>query len=209
MIAMRQLILYWLSVLSLATAFEIPQIQSFLSAISNNFDDFLPALSISNETAQEQAQQLDLRKRQYSNTCPKHFSNCDNLGAPSLCCANGAVCSADAAGHVACCPIGAACTGTIGGVITAGTVNSIGSLMSQTATITTTGSFVPVTTSNGLVVATSPTAAVTQTAGQYNPSTSGRGFVVDGTSTVATPGAAVRGAQIVSRPRVKISGIVC
>ena len=75
-------------------------------------------------------------------------------------------------------------------MITAGTMNSLGSLVSGTATTTfdgqATSSFVnaaTTTTTNGLVDATS---------------TSGGGFVIDGTSTVATPGAAVRGAEIVS-----------
>jgi len=85
-------------------------------------------------------------------------------------------------------------------VITAGTVNSVGSLMSGTATTTalggaTTSSFVyagQTTTTNGLVAASVPS-----TVGQQTTNSNG-GFVIDGTSTVATPGAAVRGVEIVS-----------
>jgi hypothetical protein len=205
---MRHVALLCLIITTLTYAIQIPDIRSFLSAISVTLEDYIPPTFSTNETSSEQEPEHDLLKRQYSNTCPTHFNNCDNLGAPSLCCADGAVCSADAAGHVACCPIGAACSGTIGGVITAGTVNSIGSLISGGATQTavvggngrTTSSFVNAgtTTSGGLVQATTPTSARTQTPGQYYPSTSGNGFVVDGTSTVATPGAAVRGVQVVS-----------
>ena len=185
------------------TAFQLPDIQSFVSALSITLEDYLSPALLSNETATEEVRKHDLRKRQFSNTCPQNFANCANLGAPGLCCADDAICSADSAGHVACCPSGAACSGTIGGVITQGTVNSIGSLISGTAA-TGTSSFVnaATTTGGGLVIATTPT-ATSQTAGQYNPSTSGNGFVIDGTSTVATPGAAVRGAQIVS---LKLSG---
>lgn len=170
---------------TLCTAFRIhPNIQNFIQAFSISLDDYLPPTYTPDRSH-------ELLKRQYSNTCPTHFSACSNLGASDLCCASGAVCSADAAGHVACCPIGAACSGTIAGVITAGTVNSLGSLISGSATTTLDGqgtsSFVnaitATTTSNGLVNA-SPT--------------SGNGFVIDGTSTVATPGAAMRGAEIVS-----------
>lgn len=179
------------------TALQLPDFQSFVSAISITLEDYLPPALLSNETATERH---DILKRQFSNTCPNNFGSCANLGAPGLCCANDAICSADAAGHVACCPSGAACSGTIGGVITQGTVNSIGSLITgTTGTGTATSSFVFATTSTsgGLVIASVPT-VTSQGAGQYNPSTSGNGFVIAGSSTVATPGAAVRGAQIVS-----------
>ncbi|KAF1996246.1 hypothetical protein P154DRAFT_498811 [Amniculicola lignicola CBS 123094] len=56
---------------------------------------------------------LELVKRQ---GCAVGYNACSNLGAPGLCCRSNAICSADAAGHVACCPQGAACTGTIAGV---------------------------------------------------------------------------------------------
>lgn len=185
-----------------ATALQLPDFQSFVSALSISIEDYLPPSFLSNDTAV--ATQHELLKRQFSNTCPENFNNCANLGAPGLCCATGAVCSADAAGNVACCPIGAACSGTIGGVITEGTVNSVGSLLNggvpgTAGGATSTSGFVFATTTadGGLVVASTPT-ATSVTPGQFNPSTTANGFVIDGTSTVATPGAAVRGAQIVS-----------
>lgn len=204
---MRTITLIFLA--TLAYAIRIPDIQSFLAAFTFTLEDYLPPVFNANATSADETAPHDLLKRQYSNTCPKHFNSCDNLGAPSLCCADGAVCSADAAGHVACCPSGAACSGTINGIITAGTVNSDGSLIGGSATTTgggggagtTTHSLVPAgatTTSGGLVQATTESQAKTQTPGQYYPSTSGNGFVVDGTSTVATPGAAVRAVQVVS-----------
>lgn len=186
-----------------AIALQLPDFQSFVSALSISLEDYLPPSFLSNDTVI--GKQHELLKRQFSNTCPQDFNNCANLGAPGLCCATGAVCSADSAGHVACCPLGAECSGTIGGVVTEGTVNSVGSLISGGVTATAAGQtstsafvFATTTTSGGLVVASVPT-ATSVTPGQFNPSTSGNGFVIDGTSTVATPGAAVRGAQIVSK----------
>lgn len=55
---------------------------------------------------------LELLKRQIVG-CATGYAGCGNLNAPGLCCRTNQVCSADAAGHVACCPLNAACTGTI------------------------------------------------------------------------------------------------
>lgn len=192
------------AILGIATAFHLPDFQPFFDALPIAVSDYIPA-SLSNQTAQEH----DVLKRQYSNTCPTSFINCQNLGAPQLCCAPSAVCSPDAAGHVACCPSGLACSGTIGGVITAGTLNSNGVVQggaatgattggtlataSATTTIpTTTAGAVPTTTnSNGLVLATGQTTVATGGAA------TGSQFVVASGTTVATPAAAVRAAQIV------------
>lgn len=181
---------------ALTSALRLPNFQDFVSGFSITLEDYLPPAFSTNTSEHE------LLKRQYSNSCPQNFHNCANLGAPGLCCATAAVCSADSAGNVACCPIGAECSGTINGVITAGTVNSDGSLMhSGTAT---TSSFVHAgsTTTNGLVPA--QTTASSQNAGAYHPSTTqggqttnGGGFIVDGTSTVASPAGAARGVEIV------------
>ncbi|CAK4028386.1 Hypothetical predicted protein [Lecanosticta acicola] len=180
-----------------AAAIQLPDFQPFLAALS----DYLPQ-QLQNDTAH------DLLKRQYSNTCPTGFNSCDNLGAPSLCCMSSAICSADSAGHVACCPSGAACTGTIGGVISSGTIGSNGALVGggaaaattttsngalagSAATTTTSFQFASTATSNnGLVAAT--TAATVATGG----GTTGNGFIVAGSSTVATPGAAMRRAEV-------------
>ncbi|EMF16753.1 uncharacterized protein SEPMUDRAFT_129635 [Sphaerulina musiva SO2202] len=175
---------------SVAAAIQLPDLQPFLAALPNVLQDLASSQTLQNETAHE------LLKRQ-SNGCPNNFRSCSNLGAPSLCCISNAVCSADTAGHVACCPSGAACTGTIAGVITAGTVNSNGALVTGTTSgaLAATGLTTPTTTSlqmyttsasNGLVLASS----TTDTAGDG-------GFIVAGTSTVATPGsAAMRNAEI-------------
>ena len=183
---------------ALTSALQLPNFQDLVSRFSITFEDFIPPAFASNASETEGH---DLLKRQFSNTCPQDFRNCANLGAPGLCCASAAVCSADAAGNVACCPTGAECSGTIGGVITAGTVNSVGSVIHGTnAAGATTSSFVfaGTTTGNGLVPANAQTTATSQNAGAYHPTTTtGGGFVVNGGSTVATPGAAVRGADIV------------
>ncbi|KAM3419310.1 hypothetical protein BST61_g5245 [Cercospora zeina] len=172
---------------SIATAIQLPDFQPFLAALPDVLQDLVPQ-SLQNGTAHE------LLKRQ-SNGCPDRFRSCANLGAPSLCCMSNAVCSADYAGHVACCPSGAACTGTIGGIITGGTLNSNGAPATSTAPgdFATTG---PATTtsfevftssvSNGLVIATATEG------GQNNG-----GFVIAGSSVVATPGSAgTRNAEI-------------
>ncbi|EMD01001.1 hypothetical protein BAUCODRAFT_20973 [Baudoinia panamericana UAMH 10762] len=182
-------------------AFLLPDFQPFLSALPITLQDYLPfSLIDTNATYQD-----DLRKRQQtSNACPTLFKSCANLGAPQLCCASGAVCSADFAGHVACCPSGAACSGTISGVITAGTVASDGSLIGGAAATTgglasasTTTPFQTAATTtgtstggNGLVIATTGSTVGT-TAG-----TTGGGFILAGSSTVATPGSGVRRAEV-------------
>lgn len=175
-------------VASIATALQLPDFQPFLQALPDVLQDLVPQ-SLQNGTAHE------LLKRQ-SNGCPDSFRSCANLGAPSLCCMSNAVCSADFAGHVACCPSGAACTGTIGGIITGGTLNSNGAPATSTApggfattSAATTTSFEVFTSSvsNGLVIATATGN------GQNN------GFVIAESSIVATPGSAgTRNAEIVS-----------
>jgi hypothetical protein len=78
---------------------------------------------------------LELVKRQAG--CATGYDSCSNLGAPGLCCRTTQVCSADAAGHVACCPLNNACTGTIGAIATG--VSSLVPTTTVTATTTTTG----------------------------------------------------------------------
>jgi hypothetical protein len=85
---------------------------------------------------------------------------------------------------VACCPRGAACTGTIGAIMTGSSTSS----GSGVASATSSGAV-----SSGLLVP----ASTTQSATASGLSTQG-GFVLDGTETVATPGAGTRGAQAVS-----------
>ncbi|KAM5445807.1 hypothetical protein MaudCBS49596_007096 [Microsporum audouinii] len=57
-----------------------------------------------------------LVKRQ--NLCPAGYNSCAFLGSPEACCQPKAVCSRDAASHIACCPLGAACTGILMGSTT-------------------------------------------------------------------------------------------
>lgn len=195
------------------------------SALQLDYQPFLSALALplslqdyitsTNGTATNTSPAHDILRRQSSDSCPSNFVNCASLGASSLCCDSNAVCSADYAGHVACCPSGAACSGTIGGVITAGTLSNgvlisggvaasttttNGLLVGGAATTTTTQGFVAATTTtgtggNGLVAATT-------TVGESSNS----GFILDGTSTVATPGAAARALQmpLVARGIVKV-----
>lgn len=195
---MRSSTLLLLPAAFLTSALQLPDMQPFLSALPNVLQDYLPE-STSNSTA---AAPHDILKRQYSNTCPKGFDSCANLGAPSLCCVSDAVCSADTAGSVACCPSGAACTGTIGGIITGGTVDASGGLVGVGSTATgvsasTTGFQFASTTTNGggLVAATSPSTVGMEDGG--SETTSG-GFIVNGGQTVATPGAGARAVEIVS-----------
>ncbi|KAK3704297.1 hypothetical protein LTR37_013971 [Vermiconidia calcicola] len=184
---MRLLTTFYLLPPTLTTALNLPNlnIQSFASAFSIGPDDYFSP----NNTDHE------LLKRQYSNTCPESFNDCANLGQPGLCCASAAVCSADAAGRVACCPIGAACSGTAGPVVTEGAVNTIGGLMNSGST---TGAGSATTTTSSFVFA--QTTSQTTQFGLLPTTTGGGGggggFVVDGTSTVATPGAAVRGVDV-------------
>lgn len=184
-----------------SAASQLSNQQPFHTAISFPPPDGLPT-TLHNQTQHELLRRQTIATTT-TNGCPTSFNNCANLGAANLCCAPNAVCSADFAGHVACCPSSAACSGTIGGVITAGTVDGNGAIVgaattdsagvatgsttvATTATATTTTAFQSASSnSNGLVVASTTLAT-------------GTGFVLDGTSTVATPGAAVRGVQVVS-----------
>lgn len=171
------------------SALQLPDLQPFLSAIPISLSDYLPPATDGippqeqKFTPQEKPQQPhhNLFGRQNDDTCPSSYNNCANIGAPGLCCSPSARCSADAAGHVACCPRGAACTGTIGAIPTGSSTGS--------ATGSATG------TGNGGLIVTASTS--TTTAGGDNLQTTG-GFVLDGTQTVATPGAGFRGAQPVS-----------
>lgn len=189
------------------TALQLPSLQPFLSALTFpvSLADYIPPTAPS---APPTPRPHALLKRQFSNTCPNNFNPCDSVGAPGLCCAEDAACAADDAGNVACCPSGAVCTGVINGVITAGTVDSNGHLVSASAgggvagvgggqVVTSVGSTYIVTGSGaaggGLVAASSPS-----TIGPVVGQSSGGGFIVDAGSTVATPGAGVRGAEVVS-----------
>lgn len=199
---------------SLTTALQIPNLQPYLSALSFpiSLSDYIPPTT-ANVTADPQH---DLLRRQFSNTCPQNFNPCDNVGAPGLCCAEGVGCAADDAGNVACCPSGAVCTGVINGVITAGTVDGNGHLVSASAGVnsdgavvgagavgsggqvfTSVGSSYVMTASGsgigGVVAASSPS-----TIGPVAGASSGGAFIVDGGSTVATPGAAGRAVEVVS-----------
>ena len=179
-------------------ALQLPNLQPFLSAIPIAISDYFPptvdhAAAVhgveQSPPSQKPRQQLhELFRRQDSDTCPSGYNNCENIGAPGLCCSPSARCSADAAGHVACCPRGAACTGTIGGAATSGSTGSDGGFAAATSS----GA-----ESSGLLVPASTTQGASATGDGDGLTTEG-GFVLDGTETVATPGAGMRGAQAVS-----------
>lgn len=174
------------------SALQLPDLQPFLSAIPISISDYLPPTpadkippqeqqnNTPTQKPQQQAQpHANLFRRQDDDTCPSSYNNCANIGAPGLCCSPSARCSADAAGHVACCPRGAACTGTIGGIVAGGSTGTGTGSAASTASGT---------ANSGLLVTASTTSGL-RTDG---------GFVLDGTQTVATPGAGFRGAEVVS-----------
>ena len=181
-----------------ASALQLPSFQPFFAALPINLSDYISPTHQQQSIPPPQPYSpnpnnvpAELKKRQTTTTlastaCPTSFLSCANLGAPALCCAKNAVCSADFAGHVACCPSGAACSGTIGGVITGGTLSG-GSLVGAAAA-TSSG-----TSAGGLVAASTASTATTTTSDG-----SGGGFVIASGSTVATPGGGIRGAQVVS-----------
>ncbi|GAB1739355.1 hypothetical protein NU219Hw_g4317t1 [Hortaea werneckii] len=189
-------------------ALRLPTIdlQPFLSALPISLQDYIPS-NLSNQTVQH-----ELLRRQ-SDNCPNDFRNCANLGAPGVCCASNAVCSADFAGNVACCPSGAACSGRISSVVTEGTVNSNGVVVggaggaaattgtdnsdgfaASSATMTTDFQTPTSTNGGGLVAASTDDSntAVTDDGSQGTNTN----FVNNGGTTVATPAAGVRRADI-------------
>ncbi|KAI6827176.1 hypothetical protein KC340_g8627 [Hortaea werneckii] len=198
-------------------ALRLPTIdlQPFLSALPISLHDYIPS-NLSNQTVQH-----ELLRRQ-SDNCPNDFRNCANLGAPGVCCASNAVCSADFAGNVACCPSGAACSGRISSVVTEGTVNSNGAVVGGAgaaaattgtdnsdglASATTTTDFQTPTSTNagGLVAATTDDSntAVTDDGSQGTNTN----FVANGGTIVATPAAGVRRADIPLPARALIQAL--
>ncbi|KAK0355642.1 hypothetical protein LTR02_002577 [Friedmanniomyces endolithicus] len=170
-----------------------------------DYHPFLPALTLSNTTALPTPTQTPpptnpnplLAPRQnlisasttnsIETACPTSYLPCASLGAPNLCCDSSAICSADYAGHVACCRVGAACSGTISQVITAGTVSD-GVLVGAGG-----GAAAATSDNGGLVGASTVTTAAV---GATTTAAGGSGFVLDGTSTVATPGFGSRRAEV-------------
>ncbi|KAI7157790.1 hypothetical protein KC349_g5357 [Hortaea werneckii] len=198
-------------------ALRLPTIdlQPFLSALPISIQDYIPS-NLSNQTVQH-----ELLRRQ-SDNCPNDFRNCANLGAPGVCCASNAVCSADFAGNVACCPSGAACSGRISSVVTEGTVNSNGAVVggagAAAATTgtdnsdglatasTTTGFQTPTSTTGGGLVAASTDDSNTAVTDDGSQGTS-TNFVANGGTTVATPAAGVRRADIPLPARALIQAL--
>lgn len=185
---------------SVAHTLQLPNLQPFLSALQ----DYSLFSQSNNDTADH-----DLLKRQYSNTCPDDFNSCASLGAPNLCCMSNAICSADQANNVACCPTGAVCTGAITGVITSGTIGTDGAIVggggaaTATSAPTTSFEYASSTTTNGLVPASTEA-----TVGTDGSTASGSGFIVVGeSSTVATPGAGARRAEVVSLKRPLVHNV--
>lgn len=170
--------------------------QAFTSAIPQLFQTSFNDAS-ANTSSVNESDALLLKR---ADNCPSYYNSCANLGAAAVCCVQGTTCSADAAGHVACCPSGAVCTGVITGIITAGTVDASG------AVVTATASGVVTTTGGGAVYATPTTTSSPSYVGQTTTSpvqtgvTTNSGFIVAGSNTVATipGGKAARGVEIVS-----------
>jgi hypothetical protein len=195
-----------------SASFSLSTPQPFLNAF-DHFPEDIASLSpaqrsaenINNGTESPSFAAHDfLKKRQSGTNCPSSFNSCSSIGAANLCCISGTTCTADFAGRGACCPVGAVCTGTVLGVVTAGTLNGNGILVTATTTATGTASN---NGNGGLVTQNSPlptsvyaptqmTSAVQGAGG--NGATSNGGFIVAGTNTVATFGAAARGVEIVS-----------
>ncbi|KAF2767956.1 hypothetical protein EJ03DRAFT_337249 [Teratosphaeria nubilosa] len=163
---------------STATAFSLPNLQPFWDALPISLQDYIPTNIPNNTIVDDETHNLLKR----STSCPSGFNSCSNLGAANLCCASQAVCSADYAGNVACCPSGAACTGSISGIITAGTVSNgyvVGGARTATAVSASTS-----TSGTGTGTATT----TTTTTGLAT----GSGFILSGSSTVATVGSGAR-----------------
>ncbi|KAK5114869.1 hypothetical protein LTR62_002026 [Meristemomyces frigidus] len=193
------------------TALQLPSLDFHLPLSLN---DYLPPPPPQPQPQNSPNHDHDLLRRQNSGSssaCPSKYNSCSALGAPGLCCAPSALCSADAAGNVACCPSGAACSGVISGVITAGTVSNgvivaggagAGSTSFKSGGLTTSTSYIGFqaassTTSGGGLVQASGTAATATGQGQGQSTVGGgSGFVIDGSSTVATPGAGMRRAEV-------------
>lgn len=171
---------------TIAAGLQLPNLQPFLTAVSPLLDQ-ISLLTTSNSTEHE------LLKRQNSNGCPAAgWNNCGSVGVSAFCCAPSAVCTADAANRLACCPSGASCTGTIGGYITSGTVDNNGNPIGGAAAATTgTTATVATTSTSGYVVATTTTTTGATVS-------TGNGFIIASGATVAQPGRAARGVEIVS-----------
>lgn len=172
---------------------------AFLVAVSaaqaSLFSPFLSAIDVFSQIATNETSQ-NLRKR--SSSCPTGYDACSGLGAPGLCCASNAICSADAAGHVACCPTGAACTGTISSIITGGTIAAGGTVEATSTSnglATTTATTTTTTSGAGLVLAS----AASSTTGEATTGSTTQGFIIAASTTVATLGSGgVRSVHTVS-----------
>lgn len=88
------------------------------------------------------------------NGCPAAHTGCSNLGAPQACCSTNAVCTPDAANHVACCPNGASCFGTLGAATTGG---------GAAAPVTASGATGSVTGGNGVIVSVGTSGTIKST----------------------------------------------
>lgn len=174
------------------TAFLCVLLIAISAVHASVFSPFLSAFDSFSQIASNETSH-DLLKRDSS--CPTGYDTCSNLGAPGLCCAKNAVCSADSAGYVACCPTGAACTGTISSIITGGTIAAGGSVVATSTTsglATTTAGTTTTTSGGGLVLASST--------GQTTTGSTTQGFVIAASTTVATLGSAgVRSVHTVSQ----------
>lgn len=117
--------------------------------------------------------------------CGTHYTSCEAIGYPQVCCSTTAQCSIDYGGNAACCPIGAVCTGYatsttyasgVGAATTTTTANTAKTTTTtaeqttQEGTTTTGGAFVGLTTG-----------AVTGSSGDQTSA----GFIQAGTTTVA------------------------
>lgn len=137
----------------------LPLLLSFTTAISPDYRPFIapyidPSYSFNEDPI------LELFRRQ-TNNCPIGYNSCSNLGQAGVCCSVTAICSADAANHVACCPTGASCTGTIGATGTAtGTAAGGGFIFGSSTTSALSTSSRPSTTTAGAQITAPPASTV-------------------------------------------------
>jgi len=194
-------LLYLLSILTATSvALEIPFVRALSLPIS--IDDYIPPTYQSNRPVDYHLER-DLRRRDSSDSCPANFHSCANIDAPGVCCADAAVCRNDGNGQVACCPSGAVCTGIVRGTITAGTVNTVGSIIGGTTRGSSPARTTAITSNSaGVIISSNSRSAGTQVA-------SSSGFVLNGGNSGS--GAMIR-AEVVSTskgPHIRLAAGRC
>jgi len=113
---------YWaLVIVAIICYVSASTFEPFLTPFSDQALDS-PTMPDSNVVGIIGEEEMQLEKRQAATACPSSYYNCANIGAGNVCCANSQACALDNSGQAACCPYGSVCTGTVGGVVTGGSV---------------------------------------------------------------------------------------